>query len=77
MAIEETGLRLGAPREGGLGDDAVWRNQIVELHVLAEHGDVEAASAAQRWLATDGEARRLWDKVDTDCSEIRSVSPAG
>ena len=76
MAVEETGFRPAAPRAGGRRDDGGWRNRIVELHVLTEHGDVEAASTAQRWLATDDEARRLWDEVDQDCRKVRGV-PSG
>jgi hypothetical protein len=75
MAVEEPGLRSVAPREGVHEEDGVWRNRIVELHVLAEHGDVQAASDAERWLATDRAARHLWDTVDTDCREIRNGAP--
>lgn len=41
-----------------------------------EHGDVGAASAARRWLATDGEGRRLWDKVDTCATKPMTVEPS-
>jgi hypothetical protein len=75
MAVQKTRLRPVAPQEGVRGDDGAWRSQIVELHVLAEHGDIEAASAAERWMATDRAARRLWDEVDTDCREIRNGVP--
>lgn len=54
-------LQVGSP---------AWRDRLVELHVLAEHGDVEAATEAERWLAEDGSARRHWDLVELHCHEI-------
>lgn len=41
-----------------------WRDQLVELHVLAEHGDPDAAATARLWLATDDDARRVWEDVE-------------
>jgi hypothetical protein len=41
-----------------------WIDQLVELHVLAEHGDDAAATTAQQWIATDADARRIWDDVE-------------
>jgi hypothetical protein len=61
MAVEETGLRpLRLTRRRTRRRRRVAQSKV-ELHVLAEHGDVEAARAA---LAGDGEARRLWETVD-------------
>ena len=54
-------LQVGSP---------AWRDRLVELHVLAEHGDVEAATEAERWLAEDGSARRHWELVERHCHEI-------
>jgi len=54
-------LQVGSP---------AWRDRLVELHVLAEHGDVEAATEAERWLAEDDSARRHWELVERDCLEI-------
>jgi hypothetical protein len=34
-----------------------WRDALVELHILAEHGDPDAATRAARWLARDPAAR--------------------
>jgi hypothetical protein len=73
MAMEQTRPRPDEPRASGREDGGMWRDRIVELHVLAEHGDVDAADAARRWLATDGEARRLWQEVDKDCRSIQGV----
>jgi hypothetical protein len=45
----------------------------VDLHVLAENGDPDAAATARRWLDHDIEARRVWDEVQRTCDRIRSV----
>ena len=42
-----------------------WRDALVELHILAEHGDPDAATRAARWLARDPAARHAWDEVHT------------
>jgi hypothetical protein len=44
--------------------DPRWSDRLVELHVLAEHGDVESAVAAEKWMAADVEARHVWDHVE-------------
>lgn len=54
-----------------------WINRLVELHVLAEHGDPAAATEAQRWLATDADARRVWHEVERMRDELRGVDEAG
>ena len=51
---------------------ALWRDQLVELHVLADHGDWEAAAAAAAWLAEDELARQAWDTVQRRCDAIRT-----
>jgi hypothetical protein len=53
--------------------DTRWRDRIVDLHVLAENGDPDAAATARRWLDHDIEARRVWDEVQRTCDRIRSV----
>lgn len=50
------------------------RDQLVEWHVLASHGDHDAARAAQAWLATDIEARRDWDTVQRACEQVRAAT---
>lgn len=59
--------------------DGAWsvadrRDRLVELHVLAAHGDHDAARAARTWLATDVEARRDWDTVQRECEQIRAAA---
>ncbi|MCW2716940.1 hypothetical protein [Pseudonocardia sp.] len=53
----------------------------MDLHVLAENGDPEAAAAARRRLAADPEARRAWDEVQLTCDQIHDrfhdAPPAG
>jgi hypothetical protein len=41
-----------------------WIDRLVELHVLAEHGDDVSARAAQSWLAQDLQARQVWDYIE-------------
>lgn len=50
------------------------RDRLVELHVLAEHGDPAAAAEAARLLADDDEARRVWDTVEATCDRLRTGS---
>jgi hypothetical protein len=52
-----------------LGPD--WRDALVELHILAEHGDPDAATRAARWLARDPAARHAWDAVQQTCDTVR------
>ena len=52
-----------------------WRDTLVELHVLAEHGDVHAADLAARWLERDATARQMWHDVQATCDGVRR--PAG
>jgi hypothetical protein len=49
-----------------------WRDTLVELHVLAEHGDARAAAEAERWLERDPTARQIWDEVQATCDAVRS-----
>ena len=54
-----------------------WRDVLVELHVLAEHGDADAADRAQRWMSHDSGARRLWQAVEADCVALRHPQRTG
>jgi ferric-dicitrate binding protein FerR (iron transport regulator) len=54
---------------------AGWRDQLVDLHVLAAHGDLEAADRAQAWLAADGAARQAWDQVQRVCDDLHNAPP--
>ncbi|MDD7942933.1 hypothetical protein PHK61_31440 [Actinomycetospora lutea] len=50
---------------------APWVDRLVDLHVLSEHGDIGAAEAAEQWMCTDPEARRVWDEVQRSCASLR------
>jgi hypothetical protein len=52
-----------------------WIDRLVELHVLADNGDSEAAAAAASWIAEDAEARRVWDDVQRVCDQVRNGGP--
>jgi hypothetical protein len=54
-----------------------WHDRLVELHVLAEHGDGAAAAAAARWLDGDPAARAAWEAVTRTCDEVRRAADAG
>lgn len=51
-----------------------WIDQLVDLHVLAEHGDTAAAATARHWMAADPDARHLWDSVTRTCDQLREPS---
>ena len=52
--------------------DENWRDELVELHVLAQSGDASAASIAARWCAADPAARHVWDEVERACQRLRA-----
>ena len=54
-----------------------WIDRLVELHVLADNGDLGAAAAATSWIAEDTEARLVWEDVQRDCDQIRKAAQAG
>jgi hypothetical protein len=56
---------------------APWLDRLVDLHVLAEHGDRDAADAAGQWLSTDPDARRVWDEVERSCGNLRAEGKSG
>jgi ferric-dicitrate binding protein FerR (iron transport regulator) len=57
--------------------DRDWKDQLVELHVLAANGDKAAASEAERWMADDPEVRKAWAEVEATCDRIRGAEGAG
>lgn len=63
-----------APWSRGLAADPRTRDRLVELHVLAEHGDDDAAAEAREWLSSDPDARRTWHRVDAQCREMRAAA---
>jgi hypothetical protein len=60
-----------APQGRHVAADPRTRDRLVELHVLAEHGDAAAAAEARAWLSNDPDARRIWHQVDAQCQELR------
>ena len=63
----------GTTLDGGTGLPGTqhdWRDRLVELHVLAANGDLDAAAAAEAWLASDQEARAAWNEVQRTCDEL-------
>ena len=52
---------------------APWLDRLVDLHVLSEHGDRDAADVAGQWLSTDPDARRVWDEVERSCGSLRAA----
>jgi hypothetical protein len=81
LGLRTLGLRpvdhaqLAAPARAPQGRRVVvdprTRDRLVELHVLAEHGDAAAAEAGG-WLSSDPDARRTWHQVDAQCRELRA-----
>ena len=63
----------GGRQADQLSEITNWRDRLVELHILAENGDDEAARTAQRWLAGDAEARHIWNEVEETCHQVREV----
>lgn len=59
------------------GIEVGWKDRLVELHVLAEHGDAEALAEAHRWMGWDARARAVWDTVAQDCTELGVTQAAG
>jgi hypothetical protein len=64
----------GAPSPQGrdAAADLRTRDRLVELHVLAEHGDAAAAAEAGEWLDVDPDARQVWHQVEAHCHELRA-----
>jgi hypothetical protein len=54
-----------------------WMEQLVELHVLAENGDADAARKAAEWVEKDGDARAVWASVEQDCAQLRQAATTG
>ncbi|GEL17354.1 hypothetical protein [Pseudonocardia asaccharolytica] len=73
MNLEPT--HVSAEIEGARGQQAQpgWVDRLVELHVLAENGDTAAAAEAGIWIASDGEARRVWEDVARTCDQLRAA----
>ena len=61
----------------GRSDAPDWRDALVELHVLADHGDPDAARAAAAWMARGTHARRRWESVQAACDLVRGGTATG
>jgi hypothetical protein len=67
--------RVAADPDRGNPKRPQWIDRLVELHVLADNGDSEAAATAASWIAEDAEARRVWEDVQRVCDQVRSGGP--
>lgn len=52
-----------------------WIDRLVELHVLAEHGDDASAATAAKWIAEDVHARQVWDHLGQVRDRLESGVP--
>ena len=50
---------------------AGWREALVELLVLAEHGDVIAARRLRTWLSADPVASAVSSRIARDLTSLR------
>ncbi|GAA4775632.1 hypothetical protein GCM10023200_05260 [Actinomycetospora chlora] len=48
-----------------------WIDRLVDLQVLAAHGDREAVVDLEEWLAHDAEARQVWNIIAQTCQQLR------
>jgi hypothetical protein len=69
--------RTNAAAEPGPGAPVrpQWIDRLVELHILADNGDSEAAARAASWIAEDTEARQVWEDVRRVCDQVRNRGP--
>lgn len=54
-------------------DSAARRDALVELLVLAEHGDTVAASSLQGWVEADPDAAAAFTTIRRDVDAVRSA----
>lgn len=52
---------------------ANWRDALVELLVLAEHGDASAASRLRGWLSVDPAAEAACARILRDVRTMRAA----
>lgn len=57
----------------GAGVSTPWRDELVTLVVLAEHGDELSASRLDVWLTVDSAARSLCTTMTRDVAQIRGA----
>jgi hypothetical protein len=75
MIHDNTRTRVAAERAAADPMRPQWIDRLVELHVLADNGDSEAAATAASWIAEDAEARRVWEDVQRVCDQVRNGGP--
>jgi hypothetical protein len=63
------------PEPGPGTGTAPWIDRLVELHVLAEHGDDASAATAAKWIAEDVHARQVWDHLGQVRDRLESGVP--
>lgn len=63
---------MPTPSQSPAPTDPAWLDRLVDLHVLAVHGDLDAAATARRWLIHDSRARDVWQRVEATCDQIRA-----
>lgn len=49
-----------------------WIDHLVDLQVLAAHGDHGAAARVADWIAHDVEAREVCDVIAATCAAVRA-----
>jgi hypothetical protein len=55
-----------------------WRDELVELLVLSEHGDALATRRLRTWIATDATVRRAHAAIVRDVVGVRAArTPTG
>jgi hypothetical protein len=55
-----------------------WRDELVELLVLSEHGDAVAARRLRSWIAADATVRRAHAAILRDVVGVRAApTPPG
>jgi hypothetical protein len=72
MNLDHPRTRVAAEPESDSPKRPQWIDRLVELHVLADSGDSDAAAVAASWIAEDTEARRMWEDVQRVCDQVRS-----
>ena len=56
----------------GRGGSTMWRDELVTLLVLAEHGDEVSAGRLDQWLVTDAAARTMSTTMARDVALLRT-----
>jgi hypothetical protein len=63
-----TGPDAAMPGEG----TTEWRTALVELLVLAEHGDETAAGRLRTWASAEPAAGAVWSRIAEDVQSVRA-----